>query len=220
MLDGDWAGSRHDACCTRAILDEWMTPMTAAASIATSNTVVYQVPSAPVSDTGLTFRDVLSDMNPLQYLPVVGTLYRAVTGDTIPRPLREAGSLLVSGLMGGPAGVVANLAVLGLEKLTGIDLEDLEQSAIAALTPGVSAPVAPSAPPDQGAQDLGAAVVAPASPAGSAEAVAWTAAQLAAYGVVQGPGGELRQGGLSGADVLNALQLRETAAGKEALATP
>jgi hypothetical protein len=41
--------------------------------------------------------------------------------------------------------------------------------------------------------------------------VAWTSGQLAAYGVVKGPDGELHQGALRGADVLNALQLRATA---------
>lgn len=51
--------------------------------------------TTPASATGgskkLTFGVILSDLNPLQYLPVVGTIYRALTGDTIPKPIREAG---------------------------------------------------------------------------------------------------------------------------------
>jgi hypothetical protein len=35
----------------------------------------------------ISFGDVLSALNPLQYLPVVGSIYRAVTGDTIPETL-------------------------------------------------------------------------------------------------------------------------------------
>jgi hypothetical protein len=189
--------------------------MTAAASIAVSNSVTYQGPTAPViadADTGLTFGEVFSDLNPLQYLPVVGTLYRAITGDTIPRPLREAGSLLVSGLIGGPIGVATNLAMLGFEKITGIDLEEVEQNVITALMPDKATPVAASAAPSPAAVATAPAAPAAPAPSGSAaEPVAWTPAQLAAYGVVKGADGELHRGGLSGADVLNALQLRATA---------
>jgi len=38
------------------------------------------------------FKDVLRALNPLQHVPVVGTIYRAVTGDTIPAPLRILGA--------------------------------------------------------------------------------------------------------------------------------
>jgi hypothetical protein len=112
--------------------------MTVGIPITASNAVTYQPSIAAPPTEGssdLTFGEVLSDLNPLQYLPVVGTIYRAITGDVIPKPLREAGSLVVSGLMGGPAGVAMNLAMLALEKITGIDLEDVEQSVLAALSP-------------------------------------------------------------------------------------
>src|SRR5260370_34401806 len=85
--------------------------------------VVQPKPGQEVS-----FRDVLSAVNPLQYLPVVGTIYRAVTGDTIPEPLRNMGSLLASGLMGGPVGIITNLASLLLQKVTGIDTEAIGTS--------------------------------------------------------------------------------------------
>ena len=207
--------------------------MSPGAPIAVSNTVTYQgvaQPHAASAADGLSFSDVLSDLNPLQYLPVIGTIYRAVTGDTIPRPLREAGSLLVSGLMGGPVGLATNLAMLGFEKLTGIDLEDVEQRVITALTPsgkpalsatllqasavegaGATSPSATAAP--------AATVTLPgASTATAAAGVAWSPAQLAAYGVVTAPNGDLRQGSLTGADVLNALQLRSSSAALPAAA--
>lgn len=64
--------------------------------------------STPV-DHGFSFHELLSALNPLQYMPVVGTLYRAMTGDVIPEALQRAGSLVVSGLLGGPIGVALNV---------------------------------------------------------------------------------------------------------------
>ena len=33
------------------------------------------------------FHELLSELNPLQYLPVIGTIYRSMTGDLIPEPV-------------------------------------------------------------------------------------------------------------------------------------
>jgi hypothetical protein len=77
-----------------------------------------------------TFLDVLSALNPLQYLPVVGTIYRAITGDRPPEGVRIAGSLLASGLMGGPVGLAIGAASAALQQATGISLD----SAMDALT--------------------------------------------------------------------------------------
>ena len=184
--------------------------------------------AAAASTDGLSFGDVLSDLNPLQYLPVIGTIYRAVTGDTIPRPLREAGSLVVSGLMGGPIGIATNLGILAAEKLSGIDVEDVAQGVLAALNPAhwggsgsvpaetaeaTAQPPASDAPAsDAPASDAPSAAIAGSSPIAAPEAIKpWTAAQLAAYGIVSRPDGELQQGSLTGADVLNALQLHGAA---------
>ena len=168
--------------------------MPVSASIPVSNSVVYEGKPAPPAanpDTGLTFSEFLSDINPLQYLPVVGTIYRAVTGDTIPRPLREAGSVVVGGLMGGPLGLATGLATVAFEHLTGIDFEAIEQRIFGASQPEAAAnPKAPA--PTQAAQP---------------SAGPWSPAQLAAYGVVTAPDGSLHRGGLSEADVLNTIQL-------------
>lgn len=87
-------------------------------------------PGAPSAGSrhGLTFHDVLSALNPLQYLPVVGTIYRAVTGDVIPEAVRRVGSLIVSGLMGGPIGIAVNVVVTAMEKITGVDLDRTGQA--------------------------------------------------------------------------------------------
>ena len=69
-------------------------------------------------DSGLGFADLLDAINPLQHLPIVGTLYRALTGDTIGDTARMAGGALY----GGPAGLVGALANLMVEKETGRDI--------------------------------------------------------------------------------------------------
>ena len=157
------------------------------------------IPPTPAGTwRSLTFSEILSDLNPLQYLPVIGTIYRAVTGDTVPKPLREAGSVLVGGLMGGPVGLVVSLATLAFEKLTGLDFEDLEQRMIASVMPSQPAPAAAAVP---------AATATPAT-ATLAPGKPWTQTQLLAYGVVTRDDGTLQQGTVSGADVLNELQLQ------------
>jgi hypothetical protein len=77
------------------------------------------------------FETLLSELNPLQYIPIVGTLYRAITGDRVPAAARTAGGLVVSGLVGGPVGLATGLAALALEKLTGVDPERLGRAVLA-----------------------------------------------------------------------------------------
>src|SRR6201999_1667017 len=96
---------------------------------------------------GVSFHDVLSALNPLQYLPVVGTIYRAVTGDVIPEGLRQAGSMLVSGLMGGPIGLGINIATTLAEKATGIDPEQIAAAALHPSSPAAAAPAIVEATP-------------------------------------------------------------------------
>jgi hypothetical protein len=67
---------------------------------------------------GLTFGDLFDVVNPLQQLPVVSTLYRAMSGDTI-----AAGPRLLGGaLFGGPIGVATAAANTALEHVTGKDV--------------------------------------------------------------------------------------------------
>ena len=69
------------------------------------------------SGHGGLFHEILSDLNPLQYIPVVGTIYRAVTGDQGNATMRFVASLGTSFALGGPVGV----AVTAAEEITGID---------------------------------------------------------------------------------------------------
>ncbi len=154
----------------------------------------------PTQTTHSAWSTFLSELNPLQYLPVVGTIYRAMTGDTIPDTARMAGSLVVSGLTGGPAGVAIGVGTAIVERAAGIDTERLGLRLLASIGigHGPAAPVAasPAAPP------VATRVVA------SDPAAGWSATQLAAYGVKRSADGGLQQGSTVGADVLNGLELR------------
>lgn len=63
------------------------------------------------------FDDLLDIVNPLQHLPVVGTLYRAITDDRIGTVAKVAGDALYGGLWGA-VGAVADSA---FEAVTGKD---------------------------------------------------------------------------------------------------
>ncbi len=151
----------------------------------------------------MSFHDVLAMLNPLQYVPVIGTIYRAVTGDQIPEAARRVGSLIVSTLLGGPIGAAISVGLMVAEKITGIDLDQTGQML---LTGNGHA----DHPADHPAPGPSSAPVAPAEApvASAASAVrAWSPAQLAAYGVSTTRDGVLKRADRSGADVLNALEL-------------
>jgi hypothetical protein len=63
------------------------------------------------------FHDLLDIINPLQHLPVVGTLYRAITGDKIGTVEKIAGDALYGGLWG----AVSSVADTAFEAVTGKD---------------------------------------------------------------------------------------------------
>jgi hypothetical protein len=48
----------------------------------------------------ITFDEFLRGLNPLHHVPVVGTIYRAITGETIPAPMRVLGGALFGGGVG------------------------------------------------------------------------------------------------------------------------
>jgi hypothetical protein len=158
--------------------------------------------SAPVPEQaatlhGFSFHTLLSALNPLQYLPIVGTIYRAATGDVIPDAVRYAGSMLASGLLGGPIGLLSNIALIVGEKATGIDPEKIIADQFHKTPPAeatVTSPNAPPAPP-------------PVASASGATQLALTPQQLAAYGVHVSRSGTLQMGDIQGADVLNTIEL-------------
>jgi hypothetical protein len=60
---------------------------------------------------GLTFADVLDAINPLQHLPIISHIYRAITGDKI----GLAAKLVGDTLYGGPIGLLASGVTAALE---------------------------------------------------------------------------------------------------------
>ncbi len=66
---------------------------------------------------GFSFGDVLDIVNPLQHIPIVATVYRALTGDEIAPGPRMAGGAL----FGGPIGAALATANAVLEESTGKD---------------------------------------------------------------------------------------------------
>jgi hypothetical protein len=70
---------------------------------------------AQASDDGFGFDDFLDIINPLQHVPLVGTAYRAITGDQIETPAKLAGGALFGGLFGflGAVGSTAYEEVVG-----------------------------------------------------------------------------------------------------------
>ena len=108
---------------------------------------------------------------------------------------------MVSGLLGGPIGVVVNLAVMVAEKITGIDLDQTGQMLLtghAHANPPASDPAPAPAPVAQAT---------PPAPPVSLPDQAWSVTQLAAYGVHTDSDGTLSLADLRGADVLNACEL-------------
>ena len=97
----------------------------ASASLPATMPAGISAPAAAHADTSdgiwdFSFRDLVSIVNPLQHFPIVSTLYRKFTGDTIKPLERLAGDTLY----GGWIGFVSSAANLVFEKVTGRDVGD------------------------------------------------------------------------------------------------
>ena len=68
--------------------------------------------------TSFTVRDFIDIINPLQHIPIVGTLYRNITHDEIKAPSRILGGGLFGGIVGAVAGLVNTIS----DKITGKDI--------------------------------------------------------------------------------------------------
>ena len=56
-------------------------------------------------------QEALNALNPLQYVPIVGMVYRQATGEAIPPPMGIAGSAVMGAISGGPLGVLGAVAL-------------------------------------------------------------------------------------------------------------
>lgn len=98
----------------------------AAASATTTGTNINKpdgasaadIKSAKAEDDGLSFADFIDIINPLQHIPVVSSIYRAITNDDISPIARFVGSSLYLG----PIGAASALANIAVEEATGKDL--------------------------------------------------------------------------------------------------
>ena len=66
------------------------------------------------------FGHLLDVINPLQHLPIIGTIYRAITGDKMCPIEKIAGDTLYGGLWG----AVSSIADVAFESITGKSFED------------------------------------------------------------------------------------------------
>jgi hypothetical protein len=98
---------------------------------ATNPTATAASPAEPSPD--VSFHDVVHALNPLQYLPGVGTIYRAITGDTLPEPLQAMGSMIAGGLIGGPVGAAVSVVGSLVQHVTGVSLDGLAHEAMVAM---------------------------------------------------------------------------------------
>lgn len=148
-----------------------------------------QLPSArpSASDEDLSFWDLLDVVNPLQHLPIISTIYREITGDTIKPASRVIGGALFGGPVGAAAAVVTQAVEEGLglgEGETLLALFDSDETPAPAeaqsptqLIAGYAAETAPAAAAATTAAATAPASTAPASaaPLALAEAPAATA---------------------------------------------
>lgn len=73
------------------------------------------------------FSDFLDIINPLQHIPIISSLYQALTGDT----QSAASKIIGGGLFGGPIGLIASIFDSAIEQQTG---KDTAGNLLAALT--------------------------------------------------------------------------------------
>ncbi len=90
--------------------------------------------------SGFSFGDLLDIVNPLQHIPVVSTIYRAITGDKIGTPEQIAGDTLYGGMIG----FLASVADSAFQAVTGKNVGD---TVLAFLTGSDSTQVASASPP-------------------------------------------------------------------------
>ncbi len=92
----------------------------------------------------MSFDTLLGGLNPLHHLPILGMIYRGVSGDTIPAPMR----ILGAGVFGGPMGMIGAALVCLADELLSMSPDTsrpalpagMSQSAEAGVQPGTIEP--------------------------------------------------------------------------------
>jgi hypothetical protein len=169
---------------------------------------------------GFNFLDLLDVINPLQHIPFVSTLYRALTGDTIAPASRVAGGAL----FGGPIGAAVSLVNTIVAEWSGKDISD---HVVAFFTGGDSADDAPQMAGDLPETEAagGTPKQTPGPPAGLAAAghraaPAPSAAPLRVAPAGAGTGGHLAGPGGWHSDVMLAALVKYEQSAQLARTTP
>ncbi len=127
----------------------------------------YVEESAPIfGEDGIGFDDLLDVINPLQHIPVVGTIYRAITGDTIASGPRVMGGALFGGVIGFAAALVNAV----IDEATGSDIGDKALALFTGDNAGSDTTKIASAAPDA-APIASAAIATPAAATAKATAI-------------------------------------------------
>lgn len=127
----------------------------------------FFAPTKAGDDSGGGFATFLDVINPLQHIPVVSTLYRELTGDTISPAARIAGAALY----GGPIG--AGIAIVGAvaEQVSGESPDQMLASALGFGGDGGTTAVANATPSATPSGLIAEATTRTAEPAGTAPMV-------------------------------------------------
>ena len=156
----------------------------------------------------ITFGDFLDVINPLQHIPVVSNIYRAITGDEISPHARILGDTL----FGGPTGFLSSVANVLYEEIAG---EDIGETAIALFTGDDKEDPTGQFAGDEG---LGAPEAAPLETAAGAAVPAVGGESLPTGTSAELP--EAAPGMLTGQDALDALFLDLRGPRRDAAAMP
>ncbi|HYH22374.1 MAG TPA: hypothetical protein VD995_27505 [Azospirillum sp.] len=172
----------------------------------------------------MSFLDFLDVINPLQHIPIVGTIYRSLTGDTIKPAQQVMGGMLY----GGPLGAVTSMFGAVVEQSTGKSIEGHAMAALGfedpnqhggavAATPAAIQAAPPVAPPVVAAAPTAPALASPPA-ATVAEAAAPTAVKAPPAATITTPrdpfAGENRPSRMPARDTIlaNTMQAKHAAA--------
>lgn len=132
-----------------------ISPLTAGVATAAPATATAGARFRPFGDDGLSFGDLLDVVNPLQHIPLVGAIYRRLTGDDLSPASRVAGGALFGGPIGALLGAVnavieqATGHELGEQMLASLGVPAHAPAVVAGAVAGTTAP-APGQPPRTG----------------------------------------------------------------------
>ena len=130
-------------------------------------------PSHLWAGKGFSFHDILDAINPLQHLPIIATIYRHLTHDTIGNAARVVGDAIY----GGPIGLVMSLANVYEVDKTGKDIPDhLLAMVEGSKTKPAAAPASGAAPSPMPATPAPVSIAAAPAGAGAVQAAAYAAA--------------------------------------------